>query len=79
MESGMTSITHNRSTYRRIKHRTYEIMDGTVPDKYSHFVEVFIALLVVANVVGIILESVPQIHDRFTAEFHAFDVFSVIW
>ena len=74
----MTSITHNRSAYRRIKHRAYEIMDGTVPDKYSHFVEVFVALLVVANVVGIILESVPQIHEQYATEFHAFDVFSVM-
>ena len=53
-------------------------MDGTVPDKYSHFVELFVALLVVANVVGIILESVPHIHETFEAEFHAFDVFSVL-
>jgi voltage-gated potassium channel len=52
-------------------------MEGEVPDKYSHFVEIFIALLVVANVVGIILESVPEIHEAFMYEFHAFDVFSV--
>ena len=52
-------------------------MDGAVPDKYSHFVEVFVALLVVANVIGIILESVPEIHEALEAEFHAFDLFSV--
>jgi voltage-gated potassium channel len=66
----MTSI-------QRIRRRAYEIMDGAVPDKYSHFVEVFVALLVVANVIGIILESVPEIHEAFEAEFHAFDLFSV--
>jgi voltage-gated potassium channel len=66
----MTSI-------QRIRRRAYEIMDGAVPDKYSHFVEIFVALLVVANVIGIILESVPEIHDAFQAEFHAFDLFSV--
>ena len=75
----MTSdITTSPSLYQRIKRRTYEIMDGTVPDAYSHFVEIFIALLVVANVIGIILESVPEIHEAFEAEFHAFDVFSVM-
>lgn len=74
----MTSITLNQSSYRSIKQRTYEIMDGSVPDKYSHNIEISIALLVVANVVAIILESVPHIHDRFAAEFHAFDVFSVV-
>ena len=73
----MNTSVANLSTYQRIKRRTFEIMEGEVPDKYSHFVEVFIALLVVANVIGIILESVPEIHESFMAEFHAFDVFSV--
>lgn len=73
----MTTALNTLSPLQRIKRRTYEIMEGAVPDKYSHFVEVFIALLVVANVIGIILESVPEIHEQFAAEFHAFDVFSV--
>ena len=73
----MTTINPTLSMYQRIKRRTFEIMEGEVPDKYSHFVEVFIALLVVANVIGIILESVPEIHEAFMYEFHAFDVFSV--
>jgi voltage-gated potassium channel len=34
--------------------------------------------LVVANVIGIILESVPEIHQAYSAEFHAFDFFSVL-
>ncbi len=73
----MTSALNTLSPLQRIKRRTYEIMEGAVPDKYSHFVEVFIALLVVANVIGITLEAGPEIHDQFAAEFHAFDVFSV--
>jgi voltage-gated potassium channel len=32
---------------------------------------------VVANVIGIILESVPEIHEAYEAYFHAFDLFSV--
>jgi voltage-gated potassium channel len=63
--------------YQRIKRRTFEIMEGEVPDQYSQFVEVFIALLVVANVIGIILESVPEIHEAFEHQFHLFDMFSV--
>ena len=74
----MTTATHTPSLYQRTQRRVYEIMDGAVLDKYSHFVEVFIALLVVANVVGIILESVPEIHHAYEAEFHTFDVFSVL-
>jgi voltage-gated potassium channel len=73
----MTTAVPTLSTYQRIKRRTFEIMEGEVPDKYSHFVEIFIALLVVANVIGIILESVPEIHEAFEHEFHLFDMFSV--
>ncbi len=63
---------------QRIQRRTYEIVDGEVPSTYSHALEVFIALLVVANVIGIILESVPEIHDAYISEFYFFDMFSVI-
>jgi voltage-gated potassium channel len=73
----MNTAVANLSTYQRVKRRTFEIMEGEVPDKYSHFVEIFIALLVVANVIGIILESVPEIHDAYLHEFHTFDLFSV--
>jgi voltage-gated potassium channel len=73
----MTTAISTLSTYQRIKRRTFEIMEGEVPDKFSNFVEIFIALLVVANVIGIILESVPEIHDALAHEFHLFDMFSV--
>ena len=74
----MTTAASTPSLYRRTQRRIYEIMDGAVVDKFSHFVEVFIALLVVANVIGIILESVPEIHQAYSAVFHAFDFFSVL-
>jgi voltage-gated potassium channel len=74
----MTAAASTPSLYRRTQRRIYEIMDGAVVDKFSHFVEVFIALLVVANVIGIILESVPEIHQAYSAEFHVFDFFSVM-
>ena len=77
MSAHMNTAVANLSTYQRVKRRTFEIMEGEVPDKYSHFVEIFIALLVVANVIGIILESVPEIHEAFLHEFHLFDMFSV--
>ena len=74
----MTTAASTPSLYRRTQRRIYEIMDGAVVDKFSHFVEVFIALLVVANVIGIILESVPEIHQAYSAEFLSFDFFSVL-
>ena len=62
--------------YQRVRRRAYEIMEGAVVDKYSRSIEVFVATLVVANVIAIILESVPEILQPHAAAFHAFDVFS---
>jgi voltage-gated potassium channel len=64
--------------YHRIQRRTYEILDGAVPDRAALWCEMFIATLVVANVIGIILESVPEIHETYMDQFHAFDLFSVM-
>jgi hypothetical protein len=65
------------SSYRRIKHRVFSILEGDVSDPASRFCEIFIALLVVLNVLAIILESVPDIHEAVGDYFHYFDLFSV--
>ena len=65
------------STYRRAKHRVFSILEGDVADPASRFCEIFIALLVILNVLAIILESVPEIHDAAGTYFHLFDLFSV--
>jgi len=65
------------STYRRVKHRVFHILEGDVADPASRFCEIFIALLVILNVLAIILESVPEIHDAAGEYFHLFDLFSV--
>ena len=62
---------------RRIKRRTYEILDGAVVDSANRACEIFIASLVVANVLAIILESVHDIHEAYHAYFYVFDLFSV--
>jgi voltage-gated potassium channel len=66
------------SPLTRLRRRTYEILDGAVVDRASHSCEIFIALLVVANVVAIILESVHHIHEAYEAYFHIFDLASVM-
>ena len=73
----MNTAPVSRNFYQRVQRRTYEILDAAVHDSASTACEIFIALLVIANVVGIILESVPSIHEIFEHWFHAFDVFSV--
>lgn len=60
-----------------LKKRVFEILEGSIHDKSSRLCEIFIAALVVANVIAIILESVHSLHEEFAAEFHLFDMFSV--
>ena len=66
------------NSLRRIKRRTYEILEGAVVDRASHACEIIIASLVVANVVAIILESVHSIHEAYETYFHIFDLVSVM-
>ena len=68
----------NTLSPRNLKRRIYEILEGAVTDRASHACEVFIASLVVANVLAIILESVPSIHEAYEGYFHIFDVMSVM-
>ena len=72
------TTVHNLSPLARIQRRVYEVLDGAVMDRTSKIVEIFIATLVVANVVAIILESVQSLHDEYAQFFHVFDTFSVI-
>ena len=62
---------------QRLQRRTYEILDGAVADSKSKACEIFIAALVVANVLVIILESVHELHVAYGVYFHYFDLFSV--
>jgi len=68
----------SQSSLRQIKRRIFEILEGDVVDSSSRVCELFIAGLVVANVVAIILESVHSIHEAYEAYFHVFDLFSVM-
>jgi voltage-gated potassium channel len=75
----MTEATvHELGPLARIQRRVYEVLDGAVMDRTSKIVEIFIASLVVANVVAIILESVQSLHDAYEPFFHVFDTFSVV-
>ena len=65
-------------TVGRVQRRIYEVLDGAVVDRTNKIVEIFIASLVVANVVAIILESVQSLHDEYEQFFYVFDTFSVI-
>jgi voltage-gated potassium channel len=66
-----------KSAYQNAQLRVFKILEGDVTEPASRFCEIFIALLVVLNVVAIILESVPDIHEEWGEFFHYFDLFSV--
>ncbi len=72
------TTVHNLSPLARIQRRVYEVLDGAVMDRTSKIVEIFIATLVVANVVAIILESVQSLNEQYDKFFDVFDTFSVI-
>ncbi len=67
-----------RSRSQQIQRRVYEILDGAVLDGASKACEIFIATLVVANVLAIILESMHDLHEAYAAYFHMFDLVSVM-
>ena len=66
------------SLYQNVQWHVFRTLDGDVEEPASRFCEIFIALLVVLNVVAIILESVPSIHEDWHEWFEYFDVFSVV-
>ena len=66
------------SLYQNVQGHVFRTLDGDVEEPASRFCEIFIALLVVLNVVAIILESVPSIHEDWHDWFEYFDVFSVV-
>ena len=58
--------------------KIYKILDGSVQEPAARFCEVFIASVVVLNVLAIILESVHELHVAYEHYFHIFDVASVM-
>ena len=66
----MTASTLPQTAHQRIQSRVFRILEGDVSEPASRFCEIFIALLVVLNVVAIILESVPAIHEEWGQFFH---------
>ncbi len=63
---------------KSLQTRLYKILDGSVEEKAARYCEIFIASVVVLNVVAIILESVHELHESYEAYFHIFDLISVM-
>lgn len=62
----------------RIRRRTWEVLEvARTGDALSRSVDVMIMSLVVANVIAVVLESVPSIHARYADLFLGFEQVSV--
>ena len=60
------------------RERVWEIIEVARPgDRLSRGVDSFILILISANVIAVIVGSVPSIYARYGAQFDAFEVFSV--
>ena len=63
---------------KSLQTRIYELLEGSVHNNAARYCEIFIASVVVLNVLAIILESVHEMHEAYAMYFHIFDVASVM-
>jgi voltage-gated potassium channel len=68
--------------YKSTKHRIHRLLHPEVlgNERWDKFINIFIIVLIVLNVVAVMLETVPGYHDEWAEQrfFHYFDLFSVI-
>lgn len=67
------------STYHRVQRRCLEILDrGRVDDKTSRLADNFLALLIIANVIAVSLESVDSLEAMYADYFLIFENISTV-
>ncbi len=68
--------------YKSTKHRIHRLLHPEVlgDEKWDKFINVFIIILIILNVVSVMLETVPEFHDESAEQrfFYYFDLFSVV-
>ena len=64
--------------YHATKKKVYSLLHPEIGDtRLDKVINGFIIVLIALNVVAVILETVPSLHDRYRTFFHYFDVVSV--
>ena len=89
---GPNGVSSNLSGLRRLrgiarfsirkmisKQRVFEILDGSSKDSASRICELVIISVVVLNVFAVLLDSVPEIHQKYKNFFALFELLSVIF
>ncbi len=64
--------------YHHIRRKTFVLLHPEIGDsRWDKLINAFIIILILLNVVAVMLETVPSIHDPYAHFFRAFDRFSV--
>lgn len=73
-------MTDETATSRNsLRYRLYEILEiSAVDDRVSQLVDRFMVGLIVANVVAVILETIPSVAANYGPLFHAFELISIV-
>lgn len=67
------------ATYQHVKHRTYEILEGTrARDTASRVFQWFIITLITLNVLAVVLATVDRLYEPYQTYFRIFEIVSVI-
>jgi voltage-gated potassium channel len=67
-----------RRSVPEARHRLYEILHhGTIGDRTSRIVGQFIVLLIIVNLIAVILQSMPNLADRYDPLFTAVELISL--
>jgi len=62
-----------------VRNRTFTVLDRAAEgDHTSRFVDMTIMTLIVANIIVVMLETVPSINDKYYAHLHTFNLFCVL-
>jgi voltage-gated potassium channel len=66
------------NSYYSIRRKVFVLLHPELGDsKWDKIINGFIILLILLNVLAVVLETVPSIHDPYALQFHRFDQFSV--
>ena len=64
--------------YNSFKGKVYSLLHPEIGNtKWDKAINIGIIILIILNVIAVMLETVPSIHEPYADYFHAFDVFSV--
>ena len=66
-------------SYMISKIRLFEILSGSVRDRASRTCEILVISVVIANIFAVMLDSVPDIHEKYKDFFALFELISVIF